>query len=379
MKYLIPLFIILIGFAVWFFYPTDSKEKALFSGTIEADDAALGSKVGGRVIQVFVEEGDEVKKGDLLIQLDRDALQARHDEAKATQESAVQKVLELENGTRPEEIDRLKAELEATRQQLRLLSNGARPEDIEAAKANLDSTQAELRLAEKNEKRFRTLFSTKDTTAENLDRAVQNLQVSQNRVRAAEADWQRLTKGFRVEEIEAAEAQVQAASAALRLALAGPRLEQIAQAQAERDRAAAALQRIQVDLDETLIHAPLGGVIESSPLEIGDLLAPNQTALTLILHQPLWIRIYVPESQLGKVPLGKKVEITVSSQPGERLKGRVVQINRQAEFTPRNVQTPETRDHLVFGVKIQLEDPNRRLRPGMVADVYFDAERETQE
>ena len=126
-----------------------------------------------------------------------------------------------------------------------------------------------------------------------------------------------------------------------------------------------------MDLGETVITAPSEGVAETCRLRPGDLLAPNQAALTMILYEPLWVRIFVPESRLGQVPVGRIVDLATASFPGEVFKGTIVQVNRKAEFTPRNVQTPETRDYLVFGVKIDIQDPDRKLRPGMVADVFL--------
>jgi len=196
----------------------------------------------------------------------------------------------------------------------------------------------------------------------------------QNRYRAARAELEKLRVGFRQEEILAAKAQLEGASASLGLALEGPRIEQIEQARAEVERARAVVERARVDHRETRIVAPGDGVVEVCRLQPGDLLAPNQAALTLILPIPLWVRIYVPESRLGAVGVGNALDLSVAAYSGRTFTGRVVQINRKAEFTPRNVQTPETRDDLVFGVKIEIDDPEGLLRPGMVADVVISSQ-----
>ncbi|MGC9327865.1 MAG: HlyD family secretion protein, partial [Candidatus Hinthialibacter sp.] len=258
---------------------------------------------------------------------------------------------------------------EQARQEWILLQNGPRVEDIRAAEANVASASAEFSLAFITEKRQRELFAQKNTTAENLDRAVQELTVAQNRLNAARAELDKLRAGFRTEEIQAAKAKMDAASASLSLSLEGPRQEQIDQALAELERTKALVEKAQIDLKETQITAPADAVVEVSRLQPGDLLAAHQIAASLILPDPLWVRIYVPESRLGTVSIGNQLPVTVSAYPSRVFSGRVVQINREAEFTPRNVQTPETRDDLVFGVKIELDDPQHLLRPGMVADV----------
>ncbi|NPU99151.1 MAG: HlyD family efflux transporter periplasmic adaptor subunit [Candidatus Omnitrophica bacterium] len=371
MKRIVPLLLLLAALGGgWWFYG-NHVPRANYSGAIEAEDATLGSKVGGRVAEVLVQEGDTVQHGDVLVRLDREPLEARLREALADLERARQKLLELENGSRPQEIQRAQALLDEARHRWELLKNGPREEDIRAARANLQSARAELELATITEKRQCELYKKNNTSADALDRARKELSVAQGRERAAQAQLDLLLAGFREEEIQSARAQVEAASAALALVLEGPRVEQIEQARAEVKRAEASVERIQVDLSETVITAPSEGVIETCRLRPGDLLAPNQAALTMILYEPLWVRIFVPESRLGLVPLGRTLYLSTASFPGEFFKGTVVQVNRKAEFTPRNVQTPETRDYLVFGVKIEIQDPERRLRPGMVADVFL--------
>lgn len=371
MKRFIPLIFLAVALLALVLWGREklSEDRAKYSGTIEADEASLGSKVGGRVLSVHVKEGDSVKAGDLLVRLDSEILEAQVRKAEAELERARQRQLELEKGARAQEISKAEALLEKARQQYLLLKNGPRKEDIQVAKANLDAARAEVRLAAITEKRHQELMQTRNTTQENLDRARTEAIAAQKRLEAAEAELNRLLAGFRVEEVQAAKAQAEAASAELSLAREGTRAEQISQARAETMLAGAVLEEARVDLKESAIVAPSEGVIESCRLNPGDLIEPNQTALTIILHTPLWVRIFVPESHLGKFPLKQKAGISVQSHPGRQFDGVIVQANRKAEFTPRNVQTPETRDDLVFGIKIEIIDPDRILRPGMVADV----------
>ena len=369
MKRLIPILIICIATAAWWYQKEDKKANPRFSGTMEAKDSAVGSRTGGRVIFVAVKEGDVVKEGQILVRLDSAPLEAKFQQAAADFERSWQKSKELENGTRLEEIEQAEASYEKAKSQWQLMKNGARTEDIAAAKANLEARKAELQLAQITEKRQTELFANKNTSAENLDRAHKELAVSQNLVHAAEADLQRLLAGFRVEDIQSAKAQMDMASAALTLARKGPREEQTAQAHADMERVKAVMSSAQIDLAEAIIKAPTDGVVETSNLEPGDMLSPNQTAITMILYKPLTVRIYVPESFLNQVPVGKEVMVSAASFPGKTFSGKIEQVNQRAEFTPRNVQTPETRDDLVFGVKIEINDPNHLLRPGMVADV----------
>ncbi|HWY41506.1 MAG TPA: efflux RND transporter periplasmic adaptor subunit [Chthoniobacterales bacterium] len=135
----------------------------------------------------------------------------------------------------------------------------------------------------------------------------------------------------------------------------------------------AQLADIDAQLAEMQVTAPTDCVLEVLNVKVGDILVPpfNQEAATLLLTNHLWVRVYVPETWLGKIKLGEQVRVQVDSFPGKDFPGEVEQINRQAEFTPRNVQTVEDRIKQVFGVKIRLPNNDDRLRAGMAADVYF--------
>ncbi|MDX9753786.1 MAG: efflux RND transporter periplasmic adaptor subunit [bacterium] len=369
---------IIVGFSlliagVWGMLAFRPNENNHYSGTIEADDVHLGSKIGGRVVQVLVREGDTIHPGDLLVQLDEEAPQARLAMAQAEVQAASQALLELQRGSRDEEIAQAKASWAEAQTHLRMLRNGPRKKEIEAAQQAVEAAKAERDLAAITKKRQAELLAKQNTSQDTMDRAATQLDVAASRLHAAEAQLSLLLAGYREEEIAMAEARAQAAEAHYHLVVTGPRDEQIQQAQARYDGACAAWTQARVDLEETRILSPSEGVVESCRLQPGDLLSPNQTALTMLLYEPLWVRIYIPESGLGQVQLNETLPFSVAAFPGQTFTGRVVQIQRQAEFTPRNVQTPETRDDLVFGVKIEVNDSSNTLRPGMVADFYLNS------
>lgn len=135
--------------------------------------------------------------------------------------------------------------------------------------------------------------------------------------------------------------------------------------------ARAQLADIDAQLGEMQIKSPTDAILEVLTVKVGDVLAPNREVATLILPQHLWVRVFVPEPWLGLIKPGDAVRVRVDSFPGTDFEGTVEQVNRQAEFTPRNVQTVEDRIKQVFGVKIRLPNNDDRLRAGMAADVYF--------
>jgi len=144
-------------------------------------------------------------------------------------------------------------------------------------------------------------------------------------------------------------------------------------AQMKINQARAQLADIDAQLKEMQVVAPAESILEVLNVKVGDILVPpfNQEVATLLLPQHLWVRVYVPEPWLGKIKLGDQARVRVDSFRGKDFPGVVEQVNRQAEFTPRNVQTVEDRIRQVFGVKIRLPNNDDRLRAGMAADVYF--------
>jgi len=275
------------------------------SGTIETDEVRVASRYGGRVEKLLVQEGDSLKTGQVIAELDAAELRARRDQAAA-------QLAEFEAGSRKEEI-------------------AAAKHDWEALAADLEKARVDLRRAEQ-------LFSDKTISPTEHDQAVTRAQTLENNVGAARSRYD--------------------------LLLAGTRPERIAQARAQ-------VAEIDAQLREMKIVAPSDCVVEVISVKVGDVLAPNREIATLLLAEHLWVRVYVPEPWLGHIRLGESVKVRVDSAPNLDFKGTVEQIAREAEFTPRNVQTAGERVKQVFGIKIRLDNREGKLRAGMAADVTF--------
>jgi RND family efflux transporter MFP subunit len=266
----------LIGFLV----SCDSRKNAV-SGTIEVDEAHVGPRMAGRVDKVFSQEGDRLKEGQIIAQLEANELQARRDLAAA---------------------------------------------QIDAAIRDADSQSAQLEFLRADAKRQKDLLARKVVSPNDAERADSAARSQEKSVEAAQM--------------------------------------RVLQARAQ-------LADIDSQLKEMQVVAPAESILEVLSVKVGDVLPPNGEVATLLLPEHLWVRVYVPETWLGKIKLAEQVRVRVDSFPGQDFPGEVEQINRQAEFTPRNVQTVEDRIKQVFGVKIRLPNNDERLRAGMAADVYF--------
>jgi HlyD family secretion protein len=281
----------------------DRREWA--SGTIEADVVRVGSRHGGRVLRVAVNEGDAVKAGQLIAELEAPELPPMRDQAAAQL-----------------------AELEA----------GARPEELAVARAEIDAIRAELDLADSEAARIRRLAAQGSATAMELDRG-------ESRVRT-------LGKS------------VAAAQRRLELLLAGTRAERLAQARAR-------VRELDAQLAELRVVAPADAIVESLPAKAGDPVGPNREVATLLPSGRLWVRVYVPQPWIGFLKAGDAAEVRADAFPGRVFAGRIEQVAREAEFTPRNVQTPAERVQQVFGIKIALAPGDHALRAGMSVDARF--------
>jgi HlyD family secretion protein len=187
---------------------------------------------------------------------------------------------------------------------------------------------------------------------------------------AAQANAQQkldmLNHGYRAEEIASAQARYEQAQATYAKFLRGNRREDV-------DLAKASFSYDEARYREREVVAPSDATVEVLDVRPGDLIAPNTPVATLLERDQIYIRIYIPETEIGHVTLGQKAEVRVDSFPKTVFEGVVEQINQQAEFLPRNVQTREERVHQVFGVKVRIDDPSNRVRAGMAADVKLKA------
>jgi HlyD family secretion protein len=340
------------------------------SGFIESDEIRLGSRVGGRVAKVHVEEGTAVKRGDPLVELEPFDLLERLAQAQAEQTARQADYELLVAGFRDEEKAQAQAKLDGLTAHLEKLENGPRPQEIAAAQARLRQANAQLELAQMQHTRAKTLFEKNTITRDVMDTYETELKVAVETAHVREEELNELLEGTRKEDKAEAKAQQEEARQALLLRQNGSRAEEIAAAAAALAAAKAAVKVIETQLTELTIRAPVDGTVEAIELQPGDLVGAGAPVISLADTGRLWVRAYVPENRVA-MQVGDKVTISVDSFGDERFEGHVSFIARQAEFTPSNVQTPEERSKQVFRIKVLLDEGLERLRPGMAAEVHL--------
>jgi len=330
------------------------------SGTVEARDIRVGSEVGGRIDKILVREGDSVTAGQVLITFDDKELQASLEQSRANAEKAAR-------GFRPEEIAEARAAAAQAKADYELRRNGYRQEDIDAAKADLDRANADEVRTHLDFDRYDALARKDLVSKQQRDTAEANWKVAVAQQQNARHKLEELERGYRPEEIASAEARYRQTQATLEKLERGNRREDI-------ELAKGAYAYDQARYRERQVTAPAAAIVEVLDVRPGDLIAPNTPIATLLERDQIYVRIYIPETEIGHVHIGQKAEVRVDSFPKQVFDGLVEQINQQAEFLPRNVQTREERVHQVFGVKIRINDPSGHVLAGMAADVKLKAE-----
>lgn len=364
--------LLLAAAAAWkYFSGRPSANHLVLSGTIEADEIHVGSKVGGRIAAVLVNEGQEVKQGQALIRFDRFDIDAKHADAIAAVAQAEANLQKTLRWFRPEEIAAARAQAEAAWMTYEQARNGPRKEEIAAARADVNAADADYQVAKSTLERTAKLVGNGVQSQQEYDNAKSAYDRAGARRDAARQKLDLLLAGTRSEEIARAERLFKQAAANRDLVERGARKEDIDTARAQLERARAALSQIDIQIGELDVTSPADAVIEVLQVRPGELINPNSPVATLVESDRLWVRVYVPEPKLGyaRVALGKDVSVTVDTFQGETFRGRIEEIASRGEFTPRNIQTRDERAHQVFALRVRLDNSGRKLSAGMAADV----------
>ena len=410
MRRIIPILLILAviggGTYWWSRQQTQAVAGLKGSGSIEAEQINVGPEVAGRVVQVLADEGQQVKAGQVLFQLDDTLLSAQRAQAEAAVNTARAQRDQLVAKARPEQLQAAQATISSTQASLngaqadlnRLLS-GATNDQIAAAQAQLVAAQAQAKIIQDSYTAIVNAHGMihdlrKDPPIVNgkrigvgggiaLGEAEEHLrpqlEAANSQVAAAQAALNKLLSGPTSPEIRSAQARVAAAQGQLQTAQAqydllatGPSREQVAAADAAMAQAEETLRTFDVQADKLVVRAPQDGVVIARNAETGEVVGPGATVFVLGQLDTLQLTVYLPEDSYGQVKLGQAAHVTVDSYPGVTFTASAVRIADQAEFTPRNVQTVEGRRTTVYAIKLDVPNPDGKLKPGMPADVTFD-------
>ena len=289
------------------------------SGTIESVDVTVSSKLSGQIKKINIKEGDKVKTGDLLLELDHDLLdiQLRQAEARVEQANA----------------------------QLNLLLSGARKEDIEMAEQSLKQAKINLDLAKQDKDRFTSLYDTRTITKKQYEDASAKYDLALTQYNTAKENLSKIKSIVRPEEIESAKANIKSLIANADL--------------------------LKKNIENCKVYAPVDGFVSKKFVEAGEIVSPQSSLMKISDLQTVDLVIYINEVELGKVKLGQNADIKIDTYKDKVYKGEIIYISPEAEFTPKNIQTQDERTKLVFAVKIRIPNRQFELKPGMPADAFI--------
>jgi HlyD family secretion protein len=286
------------------------------SGTIESVNVTISSKTSGQIKQLYFNEGDRVKKGDLLVEIDHDLLDIQLRQSEAG--------VDLANA------------------QLKLLRSGARKEDIRQSEELVKQGKINLDLAKLDRDRAEELYRQDAGTEKLYDDSKARYELALAQYNSARENLQKVKSIIRPEEIESAQANLK--------------------------KAISAVDMLKKNIEDCRIYSPVDGFVSKKFVEAGEMIAPTGSLLRISNLEMVNLVIYIPETELGKVKLGQNAEIKIDAFKDKTYTGKIIFISPEAEFTPKNIQTPDERTKLVFAVKIEIANPEFELKPGLPAD-----------
>jgi HlyD family secretion protein len=355
------------------------------SGNIELTQVQLSFKLPGRLEELLVDEGSTVQAGQVVARLDTAELERTRAREAAAAEAAARAVeqtrtaLAYQERALVQETALRRAELDAAQKRLEELEAGSRRQEIEAARAALQEAEAQLGLAQRDWERAQTLYRNEDISTAQFEQLRTRYESARAAAARARQQAALVEEGPRKEQVAQQRAAVERARAALRLTEAGAlelerRRKELAMREAELERARAQLAVIDVQLAERVLRSPVAGVVLSKNAERGEVVAAGAAVVTVGDIARPWLRGYIAERRLGQVKPGMPAEVTTDSYPGKKYAGRVTFISSEAEFTPKQIQTEEERQKLVYRIKIEMENPRMELKLNMPADAVLRVE-----
>ena len=373
-KVLRAIFAVLLitGALTWWFFLRESntpREIISVSGRIEGDDASVAAKTSGRIREITVREGDQVKAGQVIATLDDEQVKARVEQAQSNVAQAEARLSRARH-----EVAVLQAQLEQSRlgvNQARVDAEGRVSQaqaQVAAAEASLARAEADYKQARADAERFTTLAEQGDAPAREGEQA-----------RAAAEAHKAVVQAAR-KQVEAARGALLAAKAnydnpAIRAAQVAAVEQQIRQAQADIQSAEAEASRARAQLQEAVanrgdlqIIAPFDGTVATRSAEPGEVVSPGTPIMTIVNLSNVYLRAFIPEGEIGRVRAGQSARVYLDSNPKQPLEAVVARIDPQASFTPENTYYRDDRVKQVVGVKLQLANSQGFAKPGMPAD-----------
>lgn len=314
----------------------EANEESIYTGTIESNNVNLSTELGGKIVNIIVKDGEKIEKGDKIAEIDTTDLKIKLKKARSVLKAAEAKLEEI--------------------------IEGARGEEIKSARANMKNIEMQLEGAKKN-------YEYRLKNFNDMNELFKNSAASQQQIEDAKA----LLDSDEAK-VKSLERQLEASKAKLDLLMNGATKQKIKIIEAEVEIAKAEIELLEEQISKGEILAPISGIIEKTYYDIGEIIQIGGNIGRIIDTEDLWVKIYVPEKELHKIDLNQEIDLSVDYN-NEIIRGRVIYFSPEAEFTPKNVESKENKEEMVFEIKIKILDPKVSLKPGMLIDVELEGDR----
>jgi HlyD family secretion protein len=377
-KWIALLVLVLVSVGLAFaLYP--KQQRLVLSGVLQGQEVKNASSFGGRVTHVWVNEGDEVVLGQPMLSFEDKTLRSQIDQAQASLNQAKAKQTLVSQSIDNADREQAVAQLQEANDNLSMVRHALRPEELTQAQAQVAEAKTQLNYATQTLQQANTLLQQGVIAQQQLSDLSTKASEAKTALSLAQSNLQLLKQGSRPEQIGIAQAHVNVAKAQANKVANGPKPAERQLASAGVQQAKSLLDGLKAQLSETVLKAPISGMVSVLSVAPGELVLPNKPIVAILNHRQLWSDLYMPESALNQVRLGQTVVIKASVSPKARFTGKVAFINPKSEFVPGSTGG-DSSEQASFRVKVEVlpsitTDPSKappfRLLPGMKVDVYF--------
>lgn len=351
------------------------------SGGVESNLVTISSEVTGSIIEQNVKEGDEIKSGQLISKIKNTNLENQYEQAKINVQIAEKNVALIEDNIEnfkvqsDDLVQQAKSAYLAAEAEYQRVKDGASPEEIQQAEEAVNQAKINFDYIKENLDKSRELLEQEVIPQSEYDEVEKNYKIAETQYNTANAKLNQIKSLPTDSSLNAAKNKMLQAKSGYELAISNGDMElvqlenQLDIAKIQLEQSNKAVEQAKVELEKTVIKAPIDGVVNSLFFDKGEFVSTGKPFAEIYDPNNIEIKAYVSEANIGHVKVGQVVEIFVDSHEGKPFNGKVTKINNEAEFTPKNIQTKEERVNTVFEVKIEVTDSNGIIKPGMPVDV----------
>lgn len=338
---------------------SNKSNEFIYYGNVEADKINISSEISGKIRELKVQEGNKVKAGDLIATVGSDESSLKLQDAEISIKNAENELGKIEDGNRVEEI---KSHEALVRQAQALVEQGEAA--VKSAQSNVSAAQTNFDYKKKKYDDAATLYQSGAESKSTMDAAKNDLDNSGNVLDSAKSSLDSAQA-----QLNNYKAQLDESSEKLNLLVNGATPRDKNSAEYNLDKAKKDYELSKITLDKSNIKTAKDGVIETVNFKEGEYVTPGSSIATLLDKQNMWVKVYVPESILPSIKLNKEITLNSDFLKDKTIKGKIIYISPEAEFTPMNIVTKKDRMKLVYEVKIKILDNLESVKPGMLMDV----------